>query len=64
MSDFTADLNRREEQCLIDHAKKSLVNKTLTPQEVHSKLTRFMALWDTRQFTLIPEYLRTLNVHD
>ena len=65
MSDFTSDLNRREEQCgLIDHAKNSLENKTLTPQEVHSKLTKFMALWNNRQFTLIPKYLRTLDVHD
>ena len=64
MSDFTLDLNRREEQCLIDHAKKSLENKTLTPQEVHSKLTKFMALWNNRQFTLIPKYLRTLDVYD
>ena len=64
MRDLLQDMNRKEEQCLIDHAKRSLANGTTTPQEVHIKFIKFMALWapGKREFILIPEYLRTLNV--
>ena len=64
MKDLLMDMNRREEECLINHAKRSLANGTITKEEVRTKFMKFMALWEPgkREFTLIPDYLRTLDV--
>lgn len=61
------NMNKMEEQCIIDSCKDELALEIITNQQAITRLKKFIKLWDlpngksSRTFHYIPNYLKELK---
>lgn len=62
IKEMMAQMGRSEETNLINSVKSALTEGRVTKEQVRDRLYEFMGLWKgTRQFYLIPDFVRSLN---